>query len=436
MSNLVENVLAVKSTVSTFDEKIENNPILKFNACGRISHNSTDKLFKGNISNNVSDEMTEEEITEMQDRIDSISNDSMVFDFIGGLIDRGELSVLEHYRIPLKMPIEAYNILNAIDSNINLKYFNVTIADNDKTKVYFSGNVRAYIDLFKSLDYTNQEVIDILYTVYKLVSNEIPNVFFVYERAYTEVNEIEIAKYDDMLIFNRIQHECKTFIISTNRGVTHEIVRHRVGSFTQKSTRYVRTNHLMTTSLEHVLNKGAMKNYSNWNKNVIAEHMNTHIKNVDDIQAKMVECGASKDLTRLVLPIGTQSEIAVTMTIYDWLFTFIPQRTYSGAHADIQFVANEIQNYFNKESKIKYEYIDLDMRNFYNKYISYSSYRYKEEDFSEDDDLPNVIQVDTLKTLEKILKVEDAILPDFVEVEENNKVYKIYEVNGYNTVGV
>ena len=35
-----------------------------------------------------------------------------------------------------------------------------------------------------------------------------------------------------------IEHACASFRIITDRGITHEIVRHRIASYAQESTRY------------------------------------------------------------------------------------------------------------------------------------------------------------------------------------------------------
>jgi thymidylate synthase (FAD) len=64
--------------------------------------------------------------------------------------------------------------------------------------------------------------------------------------AYKSEDKITDTSYEKMLNvilannhLSTLEHEHITFKIVTNRGVTHELVRHRLANYTQESTRYV-----------------------------------------------------------------------------------------------------------------------------------------------------------------------------------------------------
>jgi len=50
------------------------------------------------------------------------------------------------------------------------------------------------------------------------------------------------SKFVEMIAVNQhesvLEHSCASFLIVCDRGVSHEIVRHRIASFSQESTRY------------------------------------------------------------------------------------------------------------------------------------------------------------------------------------------------------
>jgi len=121
-----------------------------------------------------------------------------------------------------------------------------------------------------------------------------------------------------------IEHGSITVIVTCDRGVSHEIVRHRIGSYSQESTRYVNYSKSGITYIQPdfkltVDDKKIMKDVEN------------HYK-------KRIKQGLSPERARYFLMNGTKTEIAMTYNLRQWRH-FFDMRGNKGAHPDIRLVA-------------------------------------------------------------------------------------------------
>lgn len=131
-----------------------------------------------------------------------------------------------------------------------------------------------------------------------------------------------------------IEHAVASFRLITDRGITHEIVRHRVASFAQESTRYCNysadkfENQCSfieppdLTPLQKVL----------WRKSC---------EDAEDSYFKMLKMGCSAQIARSVLPTCLKSELVMTANFREWLH-FIELRGAKAAHPQIRPIAHEI----------------------------------------------------------------------------------------------
>lgn len=130
--------------------------------------------------------------------------------------------------------------------------------------------------------------------------------------------------------FSVIEHEKITARIVCDRGVSHEIVRHRLGSYSQESTRYcdyARTAGLKV--IEPLFFARDSAKYRIW------------LKAMQDAEAayqSLRAVGAAPQEARLVLPHSVKTEIIVTFNLREWRH-FFHQRCGAGAHPQIREVA-------------------------------------------------------------------------------------------------
>lgn len=130
-----------------------------------------------------------------------------------------------------------------------------------------------------------------------------------------------------------LEHEKITVRIICDRGVTHEIVRHRIASYSQESTRYCnysadKFNSELTFIRPCFWNENDEK-FGLW-KSAMQECEKTYLK--------MIECGASPQEARSVLPNSLKTEIVVTMNLREWRH-FFKLRTSERAHPQMREIA-------------------------------------------------------------------------------------------------
>ncbi len=133
-----------------------------------------------------------------------------------------------------------------------------------------------------------------------------------------------------------IEHENISVRIICDRGVSHEIVRHRIGSYSQESTRYCNyTKDKFTNQLTFIkpsfFNEDS-ENYKTWVKSM---------ENIEKNYFKLIENGAKPEQARAILPNSLKTEIVVTMNLRSWRH-FFKLRCDASAHPQIIEIAKPI----------------------------------------------------------------------------------------------
>ena len=129
-----------------------------------------------------------------------------------------------------------------------------------------------------------------------------------------------------------IEHYSFSVKFIVDRGISHEIVRHRLCSFAQESTRYVnytkeKYGKEITVIKPPYLNRGTVGFY-NWTRwCMIAE----------DAYFTLIEQGCTPEQARAVLPTSTKTELVVTTNLREWRNIF-KLRCSKKAHPQIREV--------------------------------------------------------------------------------------------------
>ncbi len=137
------------------------------------------------------------------------------------------------------------------------------------------------------------------------------------------------------------KHEKRhSFRIICDRGVTHELVRHRVFSFAQESTRYVRYGDKQPF---RVIEPSWWE--AAYETQVLAAEKELFIsccEHCAEVYEHLLNLGQTAQQARAVLPNATKTEIVMTGTTSQWE-AFLALRTASSAHPDMQIIANMIK---------------------------------------------------------------------------------------------
>jgi len=130
-----------------------------------------------------------------------------------------------------------------------------------------------------------------------------------------------------------IEHEKVSVKIICDRGVTHEIVRHRIASYSQESTRYCNYaqnkfgNEL--TFIKPCFWEEDSKAFKVW----LAQ-----MEMVEKNYINLIAIGASPEQARSILPNSLKTEIVVTMNLREWRH-FFKLRTSKRAHPQMREVS-------------------------------------------------------------------------------------------------
>lgn len=130
-----------------------------------------------------------------------------------------------------------------------------------------------------------------------------------------------------------IEHEKISIKIVCDRGVTHEIVRHRIASYSQESTRYC--NYFddkfgkELTFIRPVFWKNDRDKMSIWEQSM---------QKIEDEYNMLISLGAQPQEARSILPNSLKTEIIVTMNLREWRHFFI-LRTSKRAHPQMRQVS-------------------------------------------------------------------------------------------------
>ncbi len=139
-----------------------------------------------------------------------------------------------------------------------------------------------------------------------------------------------------------IEHEKISIKIICDRGVTHEIVRHRIASYSQESTRYCNYSFDKfgneITFIEPCYWEEGSKEYKIWEK---------QMQDVEAVYFELLEHGAKPEEARAVLPNSLKTEIVMTMNIRE-LRHFIKLRTSKASHPQMREVADMILDKLNE----------------------------------------------------------------------------------------
>ena len=145
-----------------------------------------------------------------------------------------------------------------------------------------------------------------------------------------------------------IEHSSLSVKFTVDRGVSHELVRHRIASFAQESTRYCNyANNKFggeCTFIDiapgmHLDTK--MKNMSEEELNAVYDEWILAMEDAEKHYMRMLEIGATPQIARSVLPNSTKTEITITTNYREWR-NFFKLRVPKTAHPQMREVTIEL----------------------------------------------------------------------------------------------
>lgn len=283
---------------------------------------------------------------------DKITADSAA-KFVGNLIKRGHEAMIEHWNLIFRTDADNYEeivsdwemLLHNGDLPKNEDGFRpyLRFTDsyiNNEMRCIISGNMRSWRDFVKAC-----------VTGFGFIPRYMQGVVRNYSLFFPEFQDyVPAIILNDILIpitvadlvgdFEHGVHHDVTVKFICDRGVSHEIVRHRVASFAQESTRYCNYGKDQFGNEITVINPSWCKEntgvYFTWRKGC---------EWAEQTYFDLLEEGATPQEARSVLPNSLKTEVIVTMNLYGWKH-FFGLRCDPAAHPDMQVVAKMAKEQF------------------------------------------------------------------------------------------
>jgi thymidylate synthase (FAD) len=150
-----------------------------------------------------------------------------------------------------------------------------------------------------------------------------------------------------------IEHYNVTVRFVCDRGVTHEIVRHRIASYCQESTRYCnysqgKFGNEITVIKPCFFEDGSL-NYAYWESSC---------RDAEASYINLIENGATPQEARSVLPNSLKTEIIMTANMREWRH-FLKLRTSTAAHPQMREVAIMLLNQFKSKIPVLFDDIEV-----------------------------------------------------------------------------
>ena len=275
---------------------------------------------------------------------DKITNDSAA-KFVSNLIKRGHEAMIEHWSLIFKTDAYWYSeILSDYDMLLHdqkicleeplrpyIRFTDYQTEDGEMRCV-ISGNMRAWRDFARACVEGFGFMPRYMHGLIRCYP-----LFFPEYQDYVPaiiVNDILIpVSVFELKSFECDVHQTVTLKFVCDRGVSHEMVRHRVASFAQESTRYCNYGNAKFGSEITVVRPSwcaeGSAAYETWRDGCIQ---------AEGAYFMLLKEDTKPQEARSLLPNSTKTEIIVTMNLNDWEH-FFHLRCAEGAHPDMREVA-------------------------------------------------------------------------------------------------
>ncbi len=283
----------------------EPDPIKLIELCGRTCYKSEDKITEDSANK-----------------------------FVKMLTKSGHMSVLEHASICFK--------LECTDSWLFIvtQPFHYLRWTTERERTLISGNFRAWLNFIKAIGT-------------KTPPTNIANILAYLHESYPIIFPKPLYKYKQILPYiasecimyprEKLIHATRTCRFITNRGVTHELVRHRPWAYSQESTRYVKYDGEMEFIIpawfkEFTPNPRPLSHIQEdeeYKSKMGQSLWEDAIQEAEDNYLQLLKWGWKPEQAREVLPNSLKTEIVCTAPLAEWNH-MLKLRTSKAAHPQMR----------------------------------------------------------------------------------------------------
>ena len=300
---------AIKPYTQIYNDLNCDEILKKIENCGRVCYKSEGKIEEGSAEK-----------------------------FVANIIKRGHEAVLEHGSFIFEVPHGFYYETQSMMKNLEEKGFVSFLRFTYDTRPIISGNVRAWRDFFKVIMELQSE----LPGCFENFIKDNPILFPEFQdTTFRHIinDDLKIIKPSDLQTENeKLTHYDVTVKFVVDRGVSHEIVRHRLASYCQESTRYCNySKDDFGKEITFIIPDYLAYKSEAWNT------WKETMKACEDAYFKLLDIGLLPQEARAVLPNSLKTEVVMTANLREWR-TFFKLRTAKAAHPQMREVAIPLLN--------------------------------------------------------------------------------------------
>lgn len=261
---------------------------------------------------------------------DKITPDSCK-NFVARMYDNGHHAMLEHFRFIVQVSQQIWEGLSALKS----PYIAMTCKDG---RYIISASARGLMDGLNTVNFMRmcdampesdiQGIEIALLAIIKHIiwwyradeRSGVDELFGGTKQDFSACEQymFEMLTNEDMekmSIYEYLMHGWHTVKFTVDRGVTHELVRHRPASFAHESTRYCNYSQGKFGKCINVIRPFEFKNdteeFNLWEKSM-------HYLN--EMYQQMIHLGVAPQWARSILPQSTKADIVMTCTNMEWVY--------------------------------------------------------------------------------------------------------------------
>lgn len=265
--------------------------------------------------------------------------------FIGNIIKRGHTSVLEHGNLIFTVSPNVYIVMRGMTDIFARNGIRTYLRFSDyegkdyKSRNVVSGNIRAWRDFFKAWKDLGLKIpvgVANSFTDYTMLLGDIITPDAIdYDRPCLPMTAVSSKDLTDR---EQYIHCTQTVKFVVDRGISHELVRHRTISPSQESTRYCNYSNAKfggeITVIEPCFLKKDTIPYRLWAESCVMDEYRYFI---------LLDIGFTPQEARAVLPTSLKTEVVMTGTYAEWR-KFLKLRTENGVHPQMREVADKLLN--------------------------------------------------------------------------------------------
>lgn len=277
-----------------FERITEKDPVKKIEQVARVCYKSEDKIKEGSAEKMVK-----------------------------GLVRSKHYAMLEHGSVAIALSSEDYIYVVAKINEMRFGGLTPYLRYSDLNSPIVSGNLRAWREFIEICVHFCIPVIKGIARIlfkYSPIFDDMYNVYMKEGTTDPMSKPVEIKDMSDLTPLERLVHEDVTIKWICDRGISHEIVRHRVASFAQESTRYC--NYGKSGDVVFIDPSYMWRDMDEEQVKYLKHYWQINMEQAERAYMMMLDRGATPQMARFVLPNSLKTEVVMTASLDEWVHFF------------------------------------------------------------------------------------------------------------------